>query len=88
MGAKITIDSATMMNKGLEVIEAQVLFDMSYDDIDVVLHQRKYYSLYGGISRYECYCSTRYPGYACTNSICLSYPDRLPRKHAKRLNLS
>ena len=39
MGAKITIDSATMMNKGLEVIEAQVLFDMSYDDIDVVLHR-------------------------------------------------
>ena len=31
MGAKITIDSATMMNKGLEVIEAHVLFDIPYD---------------------------------------------------------
>jgi 1-deoxy-D-xylulose-5-phosphate reductoisomerase len=38
MGAKITIDSATMMNKGLEVIEAHHLFDMGYDEIDVVIH--------------------------------------------------
>ena len=38
MGAKITIDSATMMNKGLEVIEAHHLFDLSYDDIEVVVH--------------------------------------------------
>jgi len=38
MGAKITLDSATMMNKGLEVIEAHYLFGASYDDIDVVVH--------------------------------------------------
>ena len=38
MGAKITLDSATMMNKGLEVIEAHYLFGASYDDIDVVIH--------------------------------------------------
>lgn len=39
MGAKITIDSATMMNKGFEVIEAHYLFDLPYDKIDVVLHR-------------------------------------------------
>ena len=39
MGAKITIDSATMMNKGLEVIEASWLFDMPAEDIDVVIHR-------------------------------------------------
>ncbi len=39
MGAKITIDSATMMNKGLEIIEAAWLFDMLPDDIDVVVHR-------------------------------------------------
>ena len=39
MGAKITIDSATMMNKGLEIIEAAWLFDMSPDDIEVVVHR-------------------------------------------------
>jgi len=38
MGAKVTIDSATMANKGLEVIEAHWLFDLPYDQIDVVLH--------------------------------------------------
>lgn len=38
MGAKITIDSATMMNKGFEVIEAHYLFGFDYDHIDVVLH--------------------------------------------------
>lgn len=38
MGAKITIDSATMVNKGLEVIEAHWLFQLPYDQIDVLLH--------------------------------------------------
>lgn len=39
MGAKITIDSASMMNKGLEIIEASWLFDMPQDKIDVVVHR-------------------------------------------------
>ncbi|MBU9714518.1 1-deoxy-D-xylulose-5-phosphate reductoisomerase [Evansella tamaricis] len=39
MGAKITIDSATMMNKGLEVIEARWLFNIPYEKIDVILHK-------------------------------------------------
>lgn len=39
MGAKITIDSATLMNKGLEVIEAAWLFDVSVDDIEVIVHR-------------------------------------------------
>lgn len=39
MGAKITIDSATMMNKGFEVIEAHYLFDIDYDRIEVLLHR-------------------------------------------------
>ena len=38
MGAKITIDSATLMNKGLEVIEAHWLYDVAYADVDVVIH--------------------------------------------------
>jgi 1-deoxy-D-xylulose-5-phosphate reductoisomerase len=40
MGAKITIDSATMMNKGLEVIEAHHLFGVSYDAVRVVVHRQ------------------------------------------------
>ena len=38
MGKKITVDSATLMNKGLEIIEAHHLFGMDYDDIEVVIH--------------------------------------------------
>mgnify|MGYP006423517561 CR=1 FL=1 len=38
MGAKISVDSATMMNKGLELIEAHYLFDMSGDDIEILVH--------------------------------------------------
>ena len=40
MGKKITIDSATLMNKGLEVIEARWLFDICYDDIKVLIHRQ------------------------------------------------
>ena len=39
MGRKVTIDSATLMNKGLEVLEAHYLFDMPLDRVDVVLHR-------------------------------------------------
>ena len=42
MGPKITVDSATLMNKGLEVIEAHHLFGLAYADIDVVVHPGSY----------------------------------------------
>jgi 1-deoxy-D-xylulose-5-phosphate reductoisomerase len=47
MGAKITIDSATMMNKGLEVIEAHHLFGVPYDDVRVVVHRQSV--VHGGV---------------------------------------
>ncbi|MGB3681419.1 MAG: 1-deoxy-D-xylulose-5-phosphate reductoisomerase [Rubrobacteraceae bacterium] len=46
MGRKITIDSATMMNKGLEVIEAHHLFGVAYDDVKVVVHRQS--AVHGG----------------------------------------
>src|SRR5581483_7945101 len=39
MGAKITVDSATLMNKGLEVLEAACLFELDLDQVHVVLHR-------------------------------------------------
>ena len=45
MGRKITVDSATLMNKGLEVIEAHYLFGMDYDNIDIVIHSPEHHSL-------------------------------------------
>jgi 1-deoxy-D-xylulose-5-phosphate reductoisomerase len=47
MGPKITIDSATMMNKGLEVIEAHHLFDIPYDDLRVAVHRESI--VHGGV---------------------------------------
>jgi 1-deoxy-D-xylulose-5-phosphate reductoisomerase len=48
MGPKITVDSATMMNKGLEVIEAHYLFGVPYDDVRVVVHRQSV--VHGGAS--------------------------------------
>ncbi|MDX1806250.1 MAG: 1-deoxy-D-xylulose-5-phosphate reductoisomerase [Paenisporosarcina sp.] len=87
MGAKITIDSATMMNKGLEVIEAQVLFDMSYDDIDVVLHRESIIHSMVEFHDTSVMAQLGTPDMRVPIQYALSYPDRLPRKQAKRLNL-
>jgi 1-deoxy-D-xylulose-5-phosphate reductoisomerase len=58
MGAKITLDSATMMNKGLEVIEAHYLFGASYDDIDIVFYpQSIVHSMIETQDTYVMYCS-------------------------------
>ena len=76
MGRKITIDSATLMNKGLEVIEAHWLFDVSADQIDVVIHpQSIVHSLVelgdGSVIAQLGVTDMRLPiQYAC------SYPDR------------
>lgn len=51
MGAKITVDSATMMNKGLEVIEAHYLFGADYDDIDIVVHPESI--IHSMVSRFD-----------------------------------
>ena len=49
MGPKITVDSATMMNKALEIIEARWLFDLPPDQIDVVVHPQSIVHSHGGI---------------------------------------
>ena len=87
MGAKITIDSATMMNKGLEVIEAQVLFDMSYDNIEVVLHRESIIHSMVEFHDTSVMAQLGTPDMRVPIQYALSYPDRLPRKQAKRLNL-
>ncbi len=88
MGAKITIDSATMMNKGLEVIEAHVLFDMPYDNIDVLLHKE---SIIHSLVEYDdtsVIAQLGTPDMRVPIQYALSYPDRLPLKNSERLNLA
>lgn len=88
MGAKITIDSATLMNKGLEVIEAAVLYGMSYDKIDVLIHRE---SIIHSMVEYHDSSVMAQLGTADMRTpiqYALSYPERLPRSTAERLDLA
>ena len=87
MGSKITIDSATMMNKGLEVIEAHVLFDISYDDIEVLLHRESIIHSMIEFKDTSVIAQLGTPDMRVPIQYALSYPNRLHRPHAKRLNL-
>ncbi len=78
MGPKITIDSATMMNKGLEVLEAKSLFDVSEDMIEVVIHPQ---SVIHSMVAYQDGCviaQLGIPDMKAAIAYALSYPERLP----------
>ncbi|MEZ0482682.1 1-deoxy-D-xylulose-5-phosphate reductoisomerase [Planococcus sp. SSTMD024] len=88
MGSKITIDSATMLNKGLEVIEAHVLFEFDYDDIDVLLHRESIIHSMVEFQDTSVMAQLGTPDMRVPIQYALSYPDRLPRPAAKRLDLA
>jgi 1-deoxy-D-xylulose-5-phosphate reductoisomerase len=74
MGRRITIDSATLVNKGFEVIEARWLFDMRPDQIDVVIHPAVHDSFDGRIRGWVHLGATRPNGYAHAHPICANLP--------------
>ncbi len=77
MGAKITIDSATMMNKGFEIIEAHVLFDLPYEQIDTVIHPE---SIVHSMTEFKDHCVLAQLGCADMRmpiQFALSYPHRI-----------
>lgn len=87
MGAKITVDSASMMNKGLEIIEAKWLFDMPSKDIDVVVHRE---SIIHSLIEYcdnSVIAQLGLPDMRIPIQYAITYPDRYPSP-AKELNLS
>lgn len=78
MGQKITIDSATMMNKGLELIEAAWLFDMPPEKIDIVVHRE---SIIHSLVEYDdnaVLAQLGTPDMRVPIQYALTYPDRLP----------
>jgi 1-deoxy-D-xylulose-5-phosphate reductoisomerase len=87
MGSKITIDSATMMNKGLEVIEAHWLFDMPYDRIDVVLHKESIIHSMVEFEDRSVIAQLGTPDMRVPIQYALTYPKRLPLPSAKQLHL-
>ncbi|WP_335870750.1 1-deoxy-D-xylulose-5-phosphate reductoisomerase [Bacillus sp. 2205SS5-2] len=86
MGAKITIDSASMMNKGLEVIEAHWLFDLPYENIDVLLHRESVIHSMVEFHDTSVMAQLGSPDMRVPIQYALTFPDRLPLT-GKRLKL-
>jgi 1-deoxy-D-xylulose-5-phosphate reductoisomerase len=87
MGAKITIDSSTLMNKGLEVIEAHWLFDLPAEQIDVVVHPQ---SIVHSMVEYvdgSVLAQLGIPDMAIPISYILAHPERVPLPHLPSLDL-
>lgn len=87
MGAKITVDSATMMNKGLEVIEAHWLFSFDYSKIDVILHKESIIHSMVEFVDTSIIAHLGQPDMRVPIQYALTYPDRLELINGKRLNL-
>lgn len=87
MGNKLTIDSATMMNKGLEVIEAHHLFDMPYDKIDCLLHKESIIHSMVEFEDTSVMAQLGSPDMRVPIQYALTYPDRIPMQNAKPLRL-
>jgi 1-deoxy-D-xylulose-5-phosphate reductoisomerase len=77
MGGKITIDSATLMNKGLEVIEAHHLFGVGYDRIDVVVHPQSIVHSLITLCDGAALAHLGHPDMAVPISYALHHPDRV-----------
>ena len=79
MGSKVTIDSATLMNKAFEVIEAHWLFDVSYTDIEVLVHPQSIVHSIVEFTDGTLKTQLSMPDMRLPIQYALGYPDRLPR---------
>jgi len=86
MGKKVTIDSATLMNKGLEIIEAHWLFDMPFDDIKVVIHPQSIVHSMVEFADGSVKAQLSCPDMRIPIQYALSYPERLPNPQLPRLD--
>jgi 1-deoxy-D-xylulose-5-phosphate reductoisomerase len=77
MGPKITVDSSTLMNKGLEVLEAHELFGLSYDEIGVVVHPQSIVHSMVEFSDGATLAQLSYPDMRLPIGYALGYPSRL-----------
>ncbi len=87
MGAKITIDSATLMNKGFEVIEAIFLFGVTADDVEVVVHRQSIIHSAVELADGAIIAQLGTPDMKLPIQYALTYPERLPCS-GKRLSLT
>ena len=87
MGKKITIDSSTMMNKGLEVIEAKWLFDIDVDNIDVVVHRESIIHSMVEFTDNSVIAQLGVPDMRIPIQYAITYPNRVPSP-VKELSLT
>ena len=87
MGSKITIDSATLMNKGLEVIEAKYLFDVAPSQIDVVVHKESIIHSMVAYQDGSTIAQLGMPDMRHPIAYALYYPERKPAQYIEKLNL-
>jgi 1-deoxy-D-xylulose-5-phosphate reductoisomerase len=88
MGAKITIDSATLMNKGFEVIEAHWLYGLPYSKIDVVIHPQSIIHSLVEFSDHSLIAQLGAPDMRIPIQYALTYPKRMPNDSLPRLSLA
>ncbi len=88
MGSKITIDSATLMNKGLEVIEARWLFDLVAAQVSVVIHPQSVIHSMVEMIDGSVIAEMAIPDMAIPVAYALAYPERLPMTHLKPFSLA
>jgi 1-deoxy-D-xylulose-5-phosphate reductoisomerase len=88
MGKKITVDSATLLNKGLECIEAHWLFGVPYERIDVVLHRESIVHSLVEFVDGSVKAQLGVPDMRLPIQCALTYPDRLPGASVPRLDLT
>ena len=86
MGNKVTIDSATLMNKGLEAIEARWLFDMHLDSINVLIHPQSIVHSMVEFADGSIKAQLGQPDMRLPIQYALSYPERLTNPHLPRLD--
>jgi len=77
MGRKITVDSATLMNKGLEVIEAHYLFGLDYDHIEIVIHPQSIVHSMVELADSSVLAQLGWPDMKLPILYCLSWPERI-----------
>jgi 1-deoxy-D-xylulose-5-phosphate reductoisomerase len=80
MGRKVTIDSATLMNKGLEIIEAHWLFDIPVEDISVIIHPQSIIHSMVEFADGSVKAQLSYPDMRLPIQYALTYPDRLANR--------
>ena len=86
MGKKITVDSATLVNKALEVIEAHFLFNVKYDQVDVVIHPQSVIHGFAEFVDGSVLAQVGFPTMELPILYALTYPERVPDSGVRRFD--